>query len=102
MKGLTNRQFAILEFIQTCINNDGTPPSLQIVANHFGFNSLRSVTLHLDTLERKKYITRPHTARGIQLTALGLDAVRHIVEKHPLYQMGFADGVAKQAERVAA
>jgi len=91
MKGLTDKQIAILEYIQQYNNDTAGMPSIRDIMDHFEIASNRGCTVHLDALERKGYLTRPHTARSIQLTKLGLDAVLHIVKKNPLYQLGWAD-----------
>jgi repressor LexA len=65
---LKKRQQEVLGFIRDCIRDGGTPPSSREVMAHFGFSSPRAVTDHLNTLERKGYITRPNrNARNIRL-----------------------------------
>jgi len=98
MIGITSRQLAMLEYVQQHINEECCPPTLQAICNQFGIKSLRGVTVHLDALERKGYLTRPHTARGIKLTALGLDAVRATVQQNPMYQLGWQDAHAEATD----
>jgi repressor LexA len=72
-KGLTKRQQLILEFILDYVEREGYPPSIREIGSHFKIGSLRGVTVHLDALERKGYISRSNTPRSIKVT-------------HPQYQ----------------
>ena len=64
-RGLTEKQEHILSFIMEYINERGYPPSIREIGVHFAISSLRGVTVHLDALQRKGYITRSNTARAI-------------------------------------
>ena len=64
-RGLTDKQERILGFIVDYVNDQGYPPSIREIGNHFSISSLRGVTVHLDALERKGYIKRANTARAI-------------------------------------
>jgi repressor LexA len=64
-RGLTDKQERILTFIVDYVNDQGYPPSIREIGNHFNISSLRGVTVHLDALERKGYIKRANTARAI-------------------------------------
>lgn len=72
-KGLTKRQEMILKFIIDYVANEGYPPSIREIGAFFAIGSLRGVTVHLDALERKSYITRSNTPRSIKVI-------------HPAYQ----------------
>lgn len=67
-KGLTKRQQAILTFVLEYVNREGYPPSIREIGSHFGIGSLRGVTVHLDALERKGFISRSNTPRSIKVT----------------------------------
>ncbi len=67
-KGLTKRQEEILDFILHYVETEGYPPSIREIGQQFGIGSLRGVTVHLDALERKSYISRSNTPRSIKLT----------------------------------
>ena len=67
-KGLTKRQEEILEFILHYVETEGYPPSIREIGQKFEIGSLRGVTVHLDALERKGYISRSNTPRSIKLT----------------------------------
>lgn len=67
-KGLTKRQEEILDFILEYVESEGYPPSIREIGQRFEIGSLRGVTVHLDALERKSYISRSNTPRSIKLT----------------------------------
>lgn len=73
MKGLTKRQEMILQFVLDYVQREGYPPSIREIGAHFKIGSLRGVTVHLDALEKKGYISRSNTPRSIKVT-------------HPQYQ----------------
>jgi repressor LexA len=69
MQTLTQRQQAILGFIEDTVRVDGMPPSVREIATHFHIASPKGVTDHLAALERKGYLRRePGQARNIRLT----------------------------------
>lgn len=72
-KGLTKRQEMILQYILDYVQKEGYPPSIREIGRDFDIGSLRGVTVHLDALERKGYISRSNTPRSIKVV-------------HPAYQ----------------
>ncbi len=74
-KGLTKRQEMILQYVMDYVQREGYPPSIREIGREFGIGSLRGVTVHLDALSRKGYITRSNTPRSIRVV-------------HPSYQTG--------------
>jgi repressor LexA len=72
-KGLTKKQQLILQYILDYVQKEGYPPSIREIGRDFEIGSLRGVTVHLDALERKGYITRSNTPRSIKVV-------------HPSYQ----------------
>jgi len=72
-KGLTRRQEMILQFVLDYVQREGYPPSIREIGTQFEIGSLRGVTVHLDALEKKGYISRSNTPRSIKVT-------------HPQYQ----------------
>ncbi|RYG33715.1 transcriptional repressor LexA [bacterium] len=74
-KGLTKRQQQILQYVLDYVQKEGYPPSIREIGKSFEIGSLRGVTVHLDALERKGYITRSNTPRSIKLI-------------HPSFQTG--------------
>ncbi len=73
-KGLTSKQQAILEYILGYVRDNGYPPSIREIGKDFNIGSLRGVTVHLEALERKSYISRSNTPRSIKVV-------------HPEYQV---------------
>lgn len=72
-KGLTKRQQMILQFVLDYIQREGYPPSIREIGKEFEIGSLRGVTVHLDALERKGFISRSNMPRSIKVV-------------HPAYQ----------------
>ncbi len=66
-KGLTKRQEMILHYVIDYVQRIGYPPSIREIGADFGIGSLRGVTVHLDALARKGYITRSNTPRSIKV-----------------------------------
>jgi len=66
---LTSRQGQVLEFIDVRQRESGFIPSIQEIANHFGFKSPNSVRQHLRLIEKKGQIHRlPGRSRALVLT----------------------------------
>jgi repressor LexA len=70
----TARQKQVLDFIQSHIDNDGYPPTLREICAHLGVSGKVSATRHLDALEKKGYIKRDSSSRGIALTTPTTDS----------------------------
>jgi repressor LexA len=66
-RAITERQAAILQFIVDYVDKEGYPPSIREIGAKFDIGSLRGVTVHLDALERKGYISRSNTPRSIKI-----------------------------------
>jgi repressor LexA len=64
----TDRQQQVLHYIQSHIDNDGYPPTIREICTHLGVSGTVSATRHLDALEKKGYIKRDSSSRGIALT----------------------------------
>jgi repressor LexA len=68
MKGLTQRQEAILEYIAEYLVDHSYPPSYQEIADAFDIVSKNGVVRHLKALIRKGYIEKTDTsARSIRI-----------------------------------
>jgi SOS-response transcriptional repressors (RecA-mediated autopeptidases) len=67
-KGLTEKQRKILEYIIDFQKDNGFPPTIRELGDAFGIGSLRGVTVHLDALVRKGFMTRERTSRSIRIT----------------------------------
>jgi repressor LexA len=70
--GLTPRQQAVLDFIRAHAAAEGVPPTLQQIADAFGFRQACAAHKHVRRLQQAGYLSvRPHEARGIRLGAGG-------------------------------
>ncbi len=68
MNILTDRQQAILDFIEAHLAREGLPPTHEDIAQAFGFRQPRAAGFHLQALAQKGAITlQPGKARGIRL-----------------------------------
>ncbi|MEI6075359.1 MAG: transcriptional repressor LexA [Verrucomicrobiota bacterium] len=101
MKELTPRQQEILDFLQQQHQANGSMPSCQEIAGHFGFRSPNAVTEHLRLLRQKGVILRePGKARALRIVT-PLQKLRRCVQDIPLYgsiPAGFAEAREQQAE----
>lgn len=76
MQKITDRQRAVLDYIATCIDERGYPPTLREIGNHLGIKSTNGVNDHLRALERKGYLTREDMkSRTLRPTPLALQAL---------------------------
>ena len=65
---LTDRQRAVLEFIQAHAESEGAPPTLQQIADAFGFAQACAAHKHVKRLQQAGYLdVRPNEARGIRV-----------------------------------
>jgi repressor LexA len=83
---LTERQEKILAFIKKSIQEQGYPPTIREIGEHFGIRSTNGVNDHLKALERKGYLMRGELkSRALSLIEGGKPArfVRRDVEAAP-------------------
>jgi len=64
---LSDKQYRILKFIFDQINLIGRPPTIREICEQFGFASPRSASDHLKAIEKKGYLRRTKSPRGIEL-----------------------------------
>ena len=65
---LTEKEKAVLEYVETILAERGISPSYQEIKDHFGFASFNSVQNYLKQLQAKDYILiPPHQKRAIQI-----------------------------------
>lgn len=63
---LTAMQAKVLRFLCEVLARDAATPTYTDIAQHFGWQSLGTVAMHIGNLETKGYIRRdPRTAHGI-------------------------------------
>ncbi len=100
MKGLTDRQRAILEFIGRRQRQEGGAPSFREIAEQFGFRSLTTVADHLRLLRRKGLLAAaPGRARSLRVVS-PLQSLRREVADIPLLgsvPAGFAEDRRQEA-----
>ena len=76
---LTKRQKEVLDFLAEFIRREGYSPSMEEVANHFGFASLNAVYKHLEALEARGYLKRDaNRARSIELSDAAQPGIRQV------------------------
>lgn len=70
MKGLTQKQRNVFDFIVRSLREQGVIPSIREICNQFGYSSTNAANVHLYALEKKGYITRRHgLARNIEISS---------------------------------
>lgn len=83
---LTEKEKAVLEFIETYQIDQGISPSYQEIKDHFGFASFNSVQNYLKQLCNKGYISIPtHQKRAIQVLHSAL-AVQKLSQERRLQE----------------
>lgn len=76
---LTDRQRAMLTYIEREVQTSGVPPSIRQIGQALGISSTNGVRAHLQALEKKGYIHRnSRTSRGI----VSIDRLRRRGAKH--------------------
>ena len=76
METITEKQEAVLKFIEKYQMQNGSSPTLREMREHFGVSSDNSILKHLKALEDKGYIQKDDTPRGIKL----LNSIREKLE----------------------
>ena len=67
MKGLTEKQRQVLEFIESFEETNGMAPTVYEIAENFSVKT-STIFSHLRALQRKKYLSRSSKARSIMVT----------------------------------
>ena len=67
MKGLTQKQRNILDFVEKFMNNEGMAPTVYEIADEFQIKT-STVFAHIRALQKKNYLSRSSKARSIALT----------------------------------
>lgn len=77
---LTPRQGQVLDLIGRHLARHGAPPTIRELRGGLKLKSLRGVTIHLEALERKGYLSRSRKARGIRLLeGAGVEPIRPVL-----------------------
>ena len=75
MKGLTDKQQEILDFISEFTRQEGMAPTIYEISTHFDIKSATAFA-HVRSLQRKGYVNRSSKARS--LTLLNTDRPKHL------------------------
>lgn len=78
MENLTEKQQAVLKFIEKYQMTNGRSPTLREMREYFNVSSDNSVLKHVKALEAKGFINKEETTRGIGL----LRSVKEIGRAH--------------------
>ncbi len=84
---LTDRQAQVLRFITDYLADHGFPPTQREMMRHFKMKSTRGVARHLEALEKKGHLTRPHRgARALELhgPARGIPVIGRVAAGRPI------------------
>ncbi|MBQ9446172.1 MAG: hypothetical protein IJU61_06240, partial [Victivallales bacterium] len=74
MKGLTDKQQEILDFISEFTRQEGMSPTIYEISTHFEIKSATAFA-HVRSLQRKGYVNRSSKARS--LTLLNAERPKH-------------------------
>jgi repressor LexA len=78
---LTERQQAILDFINSCVQENGFPPSVREIGRQFGIYPA-TVQDHISALERKGYLSKKKfQSRTLSVAAQGRAASRRTADR---------------------
>ena len=69
MKGLTEKQKNMIDFIEEFVNANGMAPTIYEIAENFGIKT-STVFAHIRALQKKSILTRSSKARSISLNKL--------------------------------
>ncbi len=82
---LTERQQSIYDFIETYQVEHGYSPKIKDIQEAFGIKSVNGVIKHLRALEKKEWIERDNTPRGIQLLGRALEKLHSSMVSIPIF-----------------
>lgn len=89
---LTEKQEAVLNFIEEYQLQNGSSPTLREMREYFGVSSDNSILKHLKALEGKGYIEKDDTPRGIKLLSAVKEKLSSTEIRLPLLGMVPAGG----------
>lgn len=88
-EAMTEKQEAVLKFIEEYQMAYGKSPTLREMREHFGVSSDNSILKHLKALEEKGHIQKDDTPRGIQLLSSIKEKLDMVSESVKLPVLGF-------------
>lgn len=86
-QSLTDRQAQVLQFITGYLADHGFPPTQREIMRRFKMKSTRGVARHLEALEKKGRLSRPHRgARALELRGAtrGIPVVGKVAAGEPI------------------
>ncbi|MBD3328014.1 repressor LexA [Candidatus Peregrinibacteria bacterium] len=89
---LTEKQEAVLRFIEDYQIEHGSSPTIREMREFFGVSSDNSILKHIKALEEKGYIMKDDTPRGIKLLSSVKERLESSEKKLPLLGMVPAGG----------
>ncbi|HLG25871.1 MAG TPA: transcriptional repressor LexA [Candidatus Gracilibacteria bacterium] len=92
LPAITEKQEAVLKFIEDYQIQHGSSPTLREMREYFGVSSDNSILKHLKALEEKGYIEKDDTPRGIKLLSSVKERLQSSEFKLPLLGMVPAGG----------
>jgi repressor LexA len=100
METLSEKQEAVLKFIETYQLEHGSSPTLREMREYFGVSSDNSILKHLKALEEKGHIKKDDTPRGIKLLSSVKEKLDSTEFKLPLLGMIPAGGPVLSEEYI--
>jgi|WetSurMetagenome_2_1015567.scaffolds.fasta_scaffold28143_2 repressor LexA len=97
---LTEKQEAVLKFIEDYQLEHGSSPTLREMREYFGVSSDNSILKHVKALEEKGYIRKDDTPRGIKLLSSVKEKLDSAEFKLPLLGMIPAGGPVLSEEYI--
>jgi len=97
---LTEKQEAVLKFIEDYQLEHGSSPTLREMREYFGVSSDNSILKHVKALEEKGYIKKDDTPRGIKLLSSVKEKLDSAEFKLPLLGMIPAGGPVLSEEYI--
>jgi repressor LexA len=88
-EAITEKQEAVLKFIEEYQMTYGKSPTLREMRENFGVSSDNSILKHLKALEEKGFIKKDDTPRGIQLLSSIKEKLDMVAESVKLPVLGF-------------
>lgn len=85
---LTDKQEAVLRFIEDYQMSFGKSPTIKEMREHFQVSSDNSIIKHLKALEEKGFIKKDDTPRGIQLLESVKEKLHNVVDSFKLPLLG--------------
>lgn len=86
---LTEKQEAVLNFIEEYQMEMGKSPTIREMKEHFAVSSDNSILKHLKALEEKGFIKKDDTPRGIKLLSAVKDKLMSVAEGFKLPILGY-------------